>query len=179
MVQRVHIMGASGCGVSTLGRAVAQTRGWPYYDTDDFYWQPTDPPFRFKRPEEERLERLMDVILTSERWVLGGALDGWGDPLIGRFDLIVFLEAPTEERLRRLRARERKLFGDRIAPGGDMHDHHRRFLEYAENYEGGAITGGRCRARHEAWLEQLSQPVLRLDATRPRDDLLRAVLGSA
>ena len=175
MAQRIHILGASGCGVSTLGRAVAEAQRWPYFDTDDFYWLPTDPPFRLKREPEDRLERVLDATLGSECWVLGGALDGWGDRLVARFDLVVFLDAPTEVRLERLRAREAELFGPRIEPGGDMHEHHQRFIAWAASYETGGIGGGRCRQLHEDWLARLRCPVLRLDASRPRPVLVDEV----
>lgn len=178
--RRVHILGASGCGVSTLGRAVSRVKGWPYYDTDDFYWQPTDPPFRVKRPPSERLEHLLDVASPSGAWVIGGALDGWGDPLIERFELVVFLDAPTAVRLLRLRERERRRFGERIAADGDMHEHHAKFLAWAASYDDPAPThDGRSRAKHEAWLSGISTAVIRVDANRGVermvDDVLRAM----
>ena len=176
-VQRVHLAGASGCGVTTLGRALAEHHGWPYFDTDDFYWQPTDPPFRIKRHVQDRLRRLGDALATSERWALGGALDGWGDPLISRFDRVVFLEVPTAIRVQRLRERERHRFGDRIDRGGDMHAHHARFIEWARAYEGGGIDDGRSRTRQERWLAALPCPVCRLDATQASEVLLAAVLA--
>ena len=43
---RIHITGASGFGVSTLGGALAARLGCAHLDTDDFYWLPTDPPYR-------------------------------------------------------------------------------------------------------------------------------------
>ncbi|MEM6990509.1 MAG: AAA family ATPase [Myxococcota bacterium] len=179
MPQRVHILGASGCGVTTLGRSLAEAWSRPYHDTDDFYWQPTNPPFRIKRPPEDRLHRLRDALLTSERWILGGAVDGWGDALIRSFDAVVFLFAPTETRVARLRARERKRFGDRIARGGDMHEHHERFIEWASAYETAEMGGARSRVRHEEWLTKLRCQVVRIDAAPAADEVaanLRAAL---
>ena len=40
--RRIHIVGASGAGVTTLGRAVADALAIPHHDTDDFFWLPTD-----------------------------------------------------------------------------------------------------------------------------------------
>jgi adenylate kinase family enzyme len=175
--RRVHILGASGSGVSTLGRAVARAKRWSYFDTDDFYWQPTDPPFVVKRPPSDRVERLLGVATPGEARVLGGALDGWGDALIERFDLVVFLRAPTELRIDRLRERERRRFGRRVGEGGDMDDHHQRFLAWAASYDDATLTSGlRSRARHEAWLAMLPHDPLRLDATRSVDALTRDVL---
>jgi hypothetical protein len=53
---------------------------------------------------------------------------GWGDALINDADLIVFVATPTSVRLERLAAREKALFGDRIAPGGDMYEIHKNKL---------------------------------------------------
>ncbi|HIP76906.1 MAG TPA: adenylate kinase, partial [Kiloniellaceae bacterium] len=55
---RLHITGASGSGTSTLGRALSEHLGIAQFDTDDFYWQPSDPPYTVKRSAEERLRLL-------------------------------------------------------------------------------------------------------------------------
>jgi len=36
-------------------------------------------------------------------WVLSGSLNGWGDPLISFFELVVFVYVPQEERIKRLK----------------------------------------------------------------------------
>jgi shikimate kinase len=43
---RIHIMGASGSGVTCLGRTLADALAIPHHDTDDYFWQPTVPPYR-------------------------------------------------------------------------------------------------------------------------------------
>jgi len=40
---RIHIFGASGAGVTTLGRATADALAFPHHDTDDYYWLLTAP----------------------------------------------------------------------------------------------------------------------------------------
>jgi Shikimate kinase len=44
MIHRIHILGASGSGTTTLGRALAERLQYPHFDTDDSFWVPTDPP---------------------------------------------------------------------------------------------------------------------------------------
>ena len=44
MIHRIHILGASGSGTTTLGRALAARLQCPHFDTDDCFWLPTDPP---------------------------------------------------------------------------------------------------------------------------------------
>jgi len=174
---RIHITGASGAGVSTLGRAVAVRLGIPHFDTDDFYWLPSDPPYRHRRAPAERLERLSAMLAASPgQWVLSGSLDTWGEPLKTLFDRVVFLSTPTEIRLRRLGKRERARFGaEALAPGGVMHAQHKAFMEWAAAYDSGWMSG-RSRPRHEGWLATLDCMVLRLDGTRPVPELVEAAL---
>jgi adenylate kinase family enzyme len=41
---RVHVLGASGSGTTTLARALANHWSVPHADADDYFWVPTDPP---------------------------------------------------------------------------------------------------------------------------------------
>jgi adenylate kinase family enzyme len=158
-------LGASGSGTTTLASALAAKHGCRHLDTDNFYWIPTDPPFREKRAIEQRLELLGEAIQRSNSWVLSGSLCGWGDVLIPRFDLVVFLFVSTEVRMERLRARELQRYG---------HLANKEFLEWANKYD----TGGfemRSRKVHEAWLKNLATPVLRLEGARSVDELVAQI----
>ena len=160
---RIHIVGASGSGTTSLAAELAGRYGHRHLDTDDFYWRRTDPPFREKRPPEERLASLGTTFQEAKRWVLSGSLCGWGDPLIPEFELVVFLLVPTPVRLARLRAREIERYGRQaIAPGGALHEAHVEFLEWAGRYDTGDPEM-RSRAMHEAWLAALPCSVVRLE----------------
>lgn len=175
MPSRVGVTGASGCGVTTLGAALAERLGAVHIDTDDHYWVATDPPYREKRDVPARLQSIAAAQARTGRWVLSGTLDGWAEEAAAGAELIVFLEVPTEVRLQRLRRRERERFGDSLLPGGAMHDTHRKFIAWAAQYESGTQPG-RSRPRHERWLAGLRTPVLRLDATKATEDLVAEIL---
>ncbi|MEO8559598.1 MAG: AAA family ATPase [Rhodospirillales bacterium] len=174
MAGRIHITGPSGSGTTTLGQALARRWSCLHLDSDDFLWEPTDPPYQTMRARDERVSLLQAAIGEAKAWTLSGSLCGWGDGMIPRFDLVVFLTVPTEERLGRLARRESARFGAAIAPGGVMHDSHIEFLIWAGSYDDGAATQ-RSRALHEAWLARLPCPVLRLDGRTPLNDLVGAV----
>jgi adenylate kinase family enzyme len=173
---RLHITGASGAGVTTLGRALAGALAIPHHDTDDYFWQPTSPPYRDKRPIADRLRLMREVFLDRGEWVLSGSLDGWGDPLVPLFDLVVFVFTSTEARLQRLRKREARRYGaDAIAAGGWRHHEFEEFIDWASHYQDGARVG-RNLDRHEAWLGKLPCRILRVDGSRPTSELVEHVL---
>ena len=172
---RIHITGASGAGVTSLGRAVADAIAISHHDTDDYFWRPTNPPYREMREVADRLRLMREVFLDRSDWVLSGSLDGWGDPVIPLFDLVVFLYVPTPIRLERLRAREARRFGaDAVAPGGSVHQQAEAFIEWASHYDDGTREG-RNLARHQTWLAALPCRVIRLDGTRPLRDLVKEI----
>jgi adenylate kinase family enzyme len=171
---RTYITGASCAGVTTLGQNLATLTGARHVDVDDFFWMPTDPPFTTKRDVSERVS-LMQQALGDEHWVLTGSCLSWGDALIAHVDLIVFVVTPTPVRLERLAAREKERFGDRIAPGGDMHEIHVAFREWASEYDNPEFSG-RNRAWHEAWIAGQAAPVLRIDGVGSAENMVADVV---
>jgi adenylate kinase family enzyme len=177
---RLHILGASGSGTSTLGAALARALHVPWLDTDTFYWEPTDPPFRDKRPVPDRCALLRAEMSKSDAWVLSGSLVSWGNEFVPRFTTVVFVTLDPVMRMQRLRERERTRYGSvRIAPGGDLHDEHTAFLSWASEYDTGSATG-RSRAVHEQWIAALPSQVqvLRVQSEEPVDQLVDEVVRS-
>lgn len=163
---RLHITGASGAGTTTLGKALAGRLKIAHLDTDDFYWLPSEPAFSEARPPAERLLLLHSAFTQLGSWVLSGSVAGWGTSIALRLDLVIFLSVPTPVRLARLQTREIERFGpSRLAPGGNQHEIHEAFMNWAALYDSGPPSG-RSRARHERWLATLACPVLRLEGER-------------
>jgi adenylate kinase family enzyme len=173
---RIHILGASGSGTSTLGAALAWRLGLPHTDSDSVYWLPTDPPYTTPRPTEERQALLLRNLPIDGRWVFSGAATKWAAPLEPHYDLVVFLQLEHAVRMDRLRRREAARYGNRILSGGDMAIANAAFILWAEAYD----TAGSLRrglATHKSWLADQPAPVLHLDSRAPVDELVAAVLS--
>lgn len=171
-IQRIHIFGAPGSGVTTLGKALANRLGFPHFDTDDYYWFTEDElPYRRKRNTEHRRTLLQRDIDQTPQWVLSGALCGWGDVFIPSFDAAIYMWLPANLRLARIRERETGRYGvARLEEGGDLHNVFHKFLDWAANYD--RNTGNlRSRAAELQWLEQLRCPVYRVEAEMPLESL--------
>jgi adenylate kinase family enzyme len=169
---RIHLVGASGSGTTTLGRALATRLACPHFDTDDYFWLPSDPPFQHIRERAARQALLGDALRRAPGWVLSGSLCGWGDRFIPLFDLVVFLWIPPDVRLARLRARERARHGAAIDPGGPRHEAFQEFLAWAAGYDDGLDVPERCRRLHDGWLAALPCPVVRFLDAAPTDEHL-------
>jgi adenylate kinase family enzyme len=173
-VMRVHIVGASGAGTTTLARALATRLGVPHFDTDDYFWLPSTPSFQHIRDRGDRQALLRADLTPHPGWALSGSLCGWGDPFIPLFDLVVFLWVPPDVRMARLRARERLRYGVAIDPGGPRHAASREFLAWAAGYDETLQVPARCRRLHEEWLAALPCPVVRfMDAASTDEHLER------
>jgi adenylate kinase family enzyme len=172
----IHITGASGAGTSTLGKAISDKYGYSHLDTDDFFWEPTNPPFSVKRDRKARQNLLKEAIEKAGRCVISGSLDGWGDIFIPRFELVVFLSADKDTRLQRLSAREFQRFGARIQPGGDMYRNHEDFIKWAAAYD---VAGLEIRSKrlHEEWLKQVSCPIVRLNGALSCEENMKKLEG--
>lgn len=174
---RINVVGASGSGATTTGKALAQALKLPYFDGDDFYHGPSNPPFQNPRPPVERHAMIMAELDPAPSWVLGGGLVGWDPyPELG-LTCIVFLWIPLELRLERLVAREKERFGERIEKGGDMYDTHREFVLWASRYDIGDVEG-KTLARHEAWMAQQPCPVIEFRQPASTGAIVATVLGS-
>jgi adenylate kinase family enzyme len=173
---RIHVMGASGSGTTSLGRTLSAALKIPHIDSDDIYWMPTDPPFTTPRGMDERVALLLDKAQPDASWVLSGSALKWGMAVEPFYDLIVFLRLDPAIRMDRIRRREVQRYGDRIGPGGDMEQKSGEFLAWAESYDA-AGPERRSLAAHEAWLAGQAAPILRLDSVRSINELADDVLS--
>ncbi|MDR6869451.1 adenylate kinase family enzyme [Bosea sp. BE125] len=171
---RIHILGASGSGTTTLGEALGILLDVPHMDSDAFYWLPTDPPFQTPRPLSVRQTLLLDQLKPDASWILSGSALKWAQPLEPLYELIIYLRLDPALRMERLRKRELARYGERVSPNGDMAATSVAFLNWAAAYD----TAGaeqRSRIAHEEWLATQTAPVLRLDSSKPVKHLAAAV----
>ena len=164
--QVIHIYGASGSGTSTIGKYISDKLGFYFMDTDDYFWQATDPPYTIKRNISERLSMMKKDINEHEKVVISGSLVDWGDELIPLFSLAIRVETDTNRRIERLMRREREHFGNRIDTGGDMYENHQEFLNWAAAYDDGGLDM-RSKAKHDEWQMKLYCKHIIVDGSLP------------
>lgn len=164
--QVIHIYGASGSGTSTIGKFISDKSGYFFMDTDDYFWEATNPPYQIKRNVSDRIALMRKDIARYDKVVISGSLVDWGDALIPLFTLAIRVETDTAIRLDRLKKREREHFGSRIDVGGDMYEQHREFIDWAASYDDGDLNM-RSKSKHDEWQKLLQCQIILLDGSLP------------
>ena len=175
--KRIHILGAPGSGVTTLGKNLAEALHLPHFDTDDYYWIKQDDGlnYRRKRNPDHRRALLSPDLENNPEWVLTGSFCGWGDIFSPLFDLVIFLEAPGEIRAQRIAKREEKRYGkERITEGGDLFGVYVKFQQWSLEYETRS-EGLRSLQSEKKWLDDLKCPIISVEAFATESDVLQEI----
>ena len=98
-MQRVAIVAtASGCGKTTVGRALAAILGAPFVELDAIHWQAG-----WTELDAAELRRRVEPLVERDAWVVDGAYRGkLGDLVLERADTVVWLDLPRRVWLPRL-----------------------------------------------------------------------------
>lgn len=156
---KIHILGASGSGTTTLGEALSEHLNIRHFDTDDYYWK---IKYTEKVEVNERARNLLADISVYDSWILTGSLVNWSQTIEPHFDLVIFLAIPQQLRLERLLKREYERYGKEIEPGGSQFKASQDFLDWASLYDHGGVEV-RSRELHDQWMKNLNCPLLTID----------------
>jgi len=171
---KIHLLGPSCSGTSTLGKLITKKYNIPWFDTDEIFWIKTNPPFTAKRKTNERIKLLEDIIKENNSLVLSGSALQWGDFIKNHMDIIILKYTDQENRIKRLIAREKERYGNRIDPGNDMYETHKEFIEWNKKYETGGM-GMRSRESELAWISDAKCKILKLENNDPPEEELKIV----
>lgn len=159
IMKRIHILGASGSGTTTLGSALAHVLPHTHLDSDNYFWE---TKFTNKRLVHGRRELLEKDFSLHENWILSGSVCNWENDLKNYFDLVIFLWIPQDIRIERLKRRETQRYGKEILTGGSMYEESQAFLQWASLYDSAGMEV-RSKVLQEQWMSDLSCPVLRIE----------------
>lgn len=160
----IIIAGPSGSGKSSLGKIVAEKLGFPYFDVDDYIWKKdTSAPYTQMYSKAEKIRLLKSGIEPYEHFVMAGSMSSFHQAFDDNFEMMVFLYAEPEIRLRRVHKRAMERFGKRILEGGDLYESHQKFLESNRRYESDSSPN---LGEQKEWMKSLPCVKIELDGGR-------------
>lgn len=160
MIRGIAIFGLNGGGKSTLAHALAKQIGYFEMDVEDYYFPEQKAsrkwalenteimntellsklPFSNPRTKHEVQNAIIEDINAHPQFILSGVTMDWSDEILSRIDVAFWIQAPLEERLKRIQAREELRFGTRVLVGGDMFTKQMEFRKMVENRNLNAVV---------------------------------------
>lgn len=153
----IIVFGANGSGKSTLGRELASVLNFKYMDIEDYHFDKSEIPYTVERSKEDCLKLMLADIEKCNSFVLSAVTGDFGEKISSMYNLAVFMSAPIEIRMERIRQREYKKHGERILKGGDMYEQHLKFITFARFRNLSSI---------DKWAESLNCPIICVDGRK-------------
>ncbi|WP_298512823.1 AAA family ATPase [uncultured Kordia sp.] len=160
---KLLLIGASGSGTTTLGKALAKATSFPHLDVDAYYWKPTNPPFQEKVDVAERQAHLQTAFEKYENVIVSGSLVSWGNYWKTAFDLVVFVTLDKDIRMIRLQQREYERYGNQLETDSKIKATSEAFLNWAKQYDNPTFTGRSIKI-HRDWLASLSCEIMEINS---------------
>ena len=159
----ILVCGLNGSGKTTFGRELAELLCCKFIDIEDCYFPKNDPEYLYADPRtEEEAERILwEEISSCENFVLASVKGDFDEKITSRFKAIVRINVPKEIRMKRIRERSFRKFGERMLPGGDLYETEEDFFAMAEKRTEQYVDG---------WLSGINCPVIKIDGTKPVSD---------
>ena len=165
----IVICGLNGAGKSTLGKALAKRLNLHFIDNEDLYFPKTgaDDRYACARTREEVERLLLMEINAHQDFVFACVKGDYGEEIRPFIRQAIVLDTPKDVRMQRVRDRSFEKFGERMLPGGDLHEREEAFFDLVQS---------RTEDMVETWLRTLSCPVLRVDGTRTVEENVRLIV---
>lgn len=109
---------------------------------------------------------LLEDLKLYDNLILASVKGNYGEEVSSMFTCAVLVSVPKEIRMKRVRDRSYKKFGDRILQGGDLYEKEKKFFDMVDQRSEDDVT---------VWLESIKIPIIRVDGTQPIDRNIQTI----
>lgn len=164
----ILVCGPNGSGKTTFGAALSKALGFSFINDEDYYFLESEIPYSKSRTGEEAREYILNYIKEHDNFVITATRGNLGEQVNSHYNYVIYISAPLEIRLSRIKQRNIDKFGDRVLCGGDMYEQQNEFYNF---------VASRSAEKTEKWLDTLSCKVFRLDGTKPVEYNVKLVVS--
>lgn len=167
----ICVCGLNGSGKTTFAEALAKELNVKHMDIEQYYFTSADNPYASSRTREEVERLLLEDMNQNPDFVFSAVNGNMNSEINEKYSLVVYLDAPLDIRMKRIKQRAVEKFGDRVLFGGDMYEQEEKFFAFAQK---------RTPDKIEDWLNTVSCKVIRLDGTKSIQEnveFVKAFLG--
>jgi len=152
----IIIFGANGSGKTTLGHELSRVLGFKRMDAEDYYFREAKIPYSDSRSKDEVIGLMIADINKHRSFVISTYIGDLGGIIPQYYKLAVYIKAPYELRMKRVKQRVIDKFGERVLEGGDMYEQEQRYFDFMAN---------RPLLKIDQWAQTLSCPIIHIDGT--------------
>jgi adenylate kinase family enzyme len=167
MNHSIRVFGLNGSGKSTVGAALAERLGYKHMDIEDYAFAPSDVTYANPRSHEEYVRLMLEDAEKYPQFVLSAVDEDFGEEITSRFALAVWLDAPHDVRMERVRRRSYTKFGNRILEGGDLYEQEQKFFNF---------VASRSLSGVEQFANTLACPVIKVDGTKSVSEIVDEIM---
>lgn len=169
MTNGIIVFGANGSGKTTLGCELAQVLKFKHIDVEDYYFERSDIFYQNPRAKDDVIDLMLADIKKYGSFVLSGVTGDYGEEIVSMYNLAVFLSAPIDLRMERIKKRAIDKHGERALLNGDLYENTEKFIEFART---------RDLSKIDQWTNTLTCPIIHIDATKPISYNTRKIINT-
>lgn len=166
-MSKIMICGLNGSGKTTLGRELAKVINYIHKDIEDYYFaNNNDYKYISSLTKEDVTKKLENDFNKYNNIIFTSCKGDYGN-LSDKYDFVIFIHLDKETRLKRVKLRSYKQFGNRIFENGDLFEKENQFFDMVYNKEELDIT---------KWFEKLKCNRLEIDGLKTIEENIKVIL---
>ena len=167
MVNGIVIVGGNGSGKTTLGAALSRELNYKHMDIEDYYFEDAEIPYSKSRTRKEVSLLMEQDVMKYPKFIISAVNTDLGDKINSLYECVIYLKAPLEIRLNRVKQRAYNKYGERVLEGGDMYEQEQKFFDF---------VAMKTMEKTDEWTKHLSCPIIYADGTKTIDEAVALLL---
>ena len=161
------ICGLNGSGKTTLGKELSKKTNFLHKDVEEYYFNnDTDYKYNSSATKEEVTKKVEKDINEYDNIIFTSCTGDYGN-LSDVYDFVIFICLDKETRLKRVKQRSYKQFGDRILENGDLFERENQFFDKVYKKDESDII---------EWFNNLKCSKLEIDGLRSVEENVNIIL---
>lgn len=166
-MSRIMICGLNGSGKTTLGKELSKKINFLHKDIEEYYFNnDTDYKYNSSATKEEVTQKIEKDINEYDNIIFTSCTGDYGN-LSDLYDFVIFIRLDKETRLKRVKQRSYKQFGDRIFENGVLFEREKQFFDKVYKKDESDII---------EWFNNLKCSKLEIDGLRTIEENVNIVL---
>lgn len=167
-MSKIIICGLNGSGKTTLGKKLADILKYKHIDIEDYYFvDNNDYKYENSISKDEVVKKIESDFSRYNNIVFTACKGDYGN-LNSVYDFAVYIRLDKETRLKRVKERSYKQFGDRILENGDLYERENSFFNKIYKKDELEII---------EWFKKLKCNKIELDGLKTVDENVKIILS--